>query len=754
MLQKPAHIDCIRIFLQGLVQGVGFRPYVYRLANQFNLKGTVCNHNQGVEIFVEGEKSIVDLFLKELYKNLPPRSRIDQTDLEEWNFTGFKDFRIVKSINYLKEITNVSPDIAVCEECLKDREKQPHRISYPFINCTNCGPRFSIIQDIPYDRERTTMKVFQMCDTCTREFSNVSDRRYHAQPIACNLCGPRYTFQPENETISDYEEMVVKVSALLKNGDIVAVKGIGGFHLACDALSEKAVSLLREKKRREEKPFAVMFPDIESIEKYAFLRLGEKELLESWKRPIVILKQRSSLAPSVSNGLNTVGAFLPYMPFHYDIFKRFPHPLVMTSGNLSDEPICISNEHAYEKLSGITSFFVFHNREIANRVDDSVAVIINEKPRIIRRSRGYCPEPVKTNLNLEGIFAAGAELVNSFAIGKDSSAILSQYIGDLKNYDTSLFYKESVQRFNKLFKFNPKLVAHDLHPDYWSTRFAQSIDLPCIEVQHHHAHVAACMAENHLDEKVIGIAFDGTGYGTDGNSWGGEFLVADLSGFERINHFDYYRLPGGDQAVKEPWRIAVALLYKYYGADLLKMDIPFLKEVPKSKLNLVLQALEKRINAPLTSSAGRLFDAVSALTGLCLSSSFQAQAPMLLENAMDPSVDEKYPAGFSKPINLKKLFDGILEDLYNQVPVSIISARFHNTLVDLALCQVNWMAKNFNIHKIVLSGGCFQNAYLLSKLENKLLQSNYQVYSHTAIPTNDGGIALGQMVVAAKRREM
>ena len=746
------HIICTRLLVKGLVQGVGFRPFIYLLATKYVLKGSVSNHNYGVEIILEGISSDVDSFIADLHTKAPMHSRIDEIESEERSYTGYKDFTIIKSKNVSPEITNVSPDIAVCDECLKDMRVQLHRVNYPFVNCTHCGPRFSIIKDIPYDRANTTMHVFSMCGTCRKEYSDVMDRRYHAQPVACNHCGPAYSFHSGMEIMENYEQVVDRIANLLKNNEIVAIKGLGGFHLSCSALSEEAVQRLRDKKGRDEKPFAVMFPSLESAGEYVWLNRQEKELLTSWRRPIVLLRARQPLANSVSKGLHTIGAFLPYMPIHYDIFHRFPYPVVLTSGNLNDEPIYISNDLAFQNLSVITSHFVFHNRDIHNRVDDSVVFAVNGKPRLIRRSRGYCPEPVKTSFPLEGILATGAELVNTFALGKGNQAILSQHIGDLKNYETYAFYKETIQRFGRLFKFKPELIAHDLHPDYLSTRFAESFRIPMEGVQHHHAHIASCMAEHGLDEKVIGISFDGTGYGTDGNVWGGEFMVADLMDFERVNHFEYFLLPGGDQAVKEPWRVAVSLLYQYYGKHFLQMELPFLKEIPQKKMDLVLQVLERKINTPLSSSAGRIFDAVSAMTGLCLTSSYHAQAPVLLENERDETCKERYALSSSTPISLKGLLDGIIQDIQNNVRIAIISARFHNTLIDLVVEQVRRISKAYHLHKVVLSGGCFQNAYLLRNLENKLKQRKFETYAHSTVPCNDGGIALGQLVVAAKRR--
>lgn len=740
--------------VHGLIQGVGFRPFVYRLARSHKLNGYVCNNNHGVEIILEGSSKEIKLFLKALPKYAPKQAHIDNIVSFDMPVQGYKHFQIIKSTTHSNEITNVSPDIAVCNACLDDRNRQRHRLDYAFINCTNCGPRFSIIQDIPYDREKTTMHKFTMCDTCQKEYTTIEDRRFHAQPIACNHCGPHYEAINNGHSTTNYQEIIISSVDLLKQGEIIAIKGLGGFHLACSALNENAVKRLRAVKKRAEKPFAVMFPDMNTLEEYATYNEEEKKLLQSWQRPIVILSLKKPLPATVTNGLNTIGAFLPYMPFHYDLLSRFRQPIILTSGNRADEPICIDNQEARLKLSALTPHFVMHNRDIHNRVDDSVAMVVNNKTRLIRRARGYCPEPVNTLLNVEGILAAGPELANTFAIGKGTQAIPGQHIGDLQDYDTFCFYREAISRFKKLFRFTPSLVVHDLHPDYLSTSYAQNTEgLPLLGVQHHHAHIAACMAEHHLDEKVIGVAFDGTGYGTDGHIWGSEFMLADLEDFERLNHFDYFMLPGGDAAVNHPWRTALSLLYKYYGTSYTKMHLPFLTHIPQASINTVLKALNHHINTTLTASAGRLFDAVAALTGLCLHASYHAQAPMMLESVINPDILDYYPVTLTTPINLKGILDGIINDIHWKEPVSNIATRFHNTMARLIILHVKNIRQKHQINKVVLSGGCFQNAWLLTKLEKELLADKFDVYTPANIPANDGGIALGQLIIAAKRRD-
>ncbi len=763
MKGKVQSISGRNIHVRGLVQGVGFRPFVYRIAIENHLKGWVENRNDGVIIHVEGLDEHLDIFEKQIVSKAPPASQIREFRTVVSELEGHDSFKIIKSANQSSEITEVSPDIAVCDECLEDMKSQSHRIDYPFINCTNCGPRFTIIRDLPYDRDKTTMDVFPMCPQCRKEYENVIDRRFHAQPIACNQCGPEYELQIGELNFSLLPDILNKAASLLDEGKILAIKGMGGFHLACDAFNNQSVKLLRERKMREGKPFAVMFADVESVRISMELNEAEEALLKSWRRPIVLLKNKadiSSLPESVSNGFHTSGVMLPYMPIHYLLFEKLhTRAVVLTSGNKTDEPIVIDNDIAKIELSQLADAFLFYNREIYNRTDDSVTFIAGNEPRLIRRSRGYAPSPVYLNLQTEGIFAAGAELVNCFCVGRGSQAFLSQHIGDLKNIETLEFYQESVKRFNRLFRIKPDLIACDLHPDYLSTRFAEEFskhngDIPVYMTQHHHAHIASCMAENGLDEKVIGISFDGVGLGDDGNIWGGEILLCDLSSYERLTHLEYIPQPGGDKATKEPWRMAVSYLYHAYGDDIFKLKLPFLSAFPKHDLEIVISAIRNSINTPLTSSMGRLFDAVSAMTGLCTISSFHAEAPMRLEHAIKQSVSESYPFKTSDIIESTSMIRGIAEDILNRNPVSYISSKFHNTIKNMILESVNQVHLKRGISKVALSGGSFQNKYLLESTEKELIAQGFKVYSQKSIPTNDGGIALGQLAIAAKHREL
>lgn len=750
------------IHITGLVQGVGFRPFVYRLAHKNNILGWVENGNDGVRIHAEGLAENMRAFLNGISEKAPIASQIIDIQTRDDEYRHYKDFLIKKSTDDSEEVTEISPDIAICDECLADMKSQAHRINYPFINCTNCGPRFSIIKGLPYDRSTTTMQPFKMCPVCSWEYANVLDRRFHAQPVACNHCGPHYKLVHGEISFSGIELITNKTAVLISEGKIVAIKGTGGYHLACDGTSEKAVSLLRQRKNREGKPFAVMFRDLAHTRKFMEVSREEEDALLSWRRPIVILKNKSNatqLAESVSNGFSSTGVLLPYMPIHYLLFEKLSIPaIVLTSGNLSDEPVMIDDNEALSNLGAVADAFLFYNREIYNRTDDSVIMVTGGHQRLVRRSRGFAPSPVNMVLNADGIFAAGAELVNCFCLGKDHKAIMSQHIGDLKNLETLGFYVESLNRYIDMFRVKPGLVVCDLHPDYLSTRYAEEFaaahgNLPLMRIQHHHAHVAACMAEHKLDEKIIGISLDGVGYGTDGNIWGFEAMVCDLIGFERKIQLEYVQQPGGDKANAEPWRMALSYLHKYIGPDLEGLNLPFMQDIEPVKIKLVKTALENNINTPLASSAGRLFDAVAAMTGVCMMSSFHAEAPMRLENIMDQDETGQYNFHLGPAINPELIIKGIVQDIHSNKPARVISAKFHRTIVQIILQVASKLREETGINKVVLSGGTFQNRYILSECEKGLQNTDFEVFTHRHFPSNDGGIALGQLIIAAKRRE-
>ncbi len=805
-----ARLTSLKIRVRGLVQGVGFRPFVYRLARENGLTGFVRNDDDGVFIRVQGPDDPIRTFLHQLEHHPSRAAQLYSIKQVTCDQESFQEFRIEKSSSTSDRITQVSPDITVCEECLVDMDSQPHRIGYPFINCTHCGPRFTIIRGLPYDRPATTMAPFEMCDTCRAEYESPEDRRFHAQPVACNTCGPHYTLlytwrdgrgaghatDSSQETTASHETEIAGIldacTDILNRGGIIAIKGLGGFHLMCNAENEDAVERLRNAKLRDGKPFAVMVRDADSAERFVSVTPVEADVLASWRRPIVLLNQRQAesgqgfsdhprqhpvrLAPGINPGCRTVGVMLPYMPFHHMLFDRIPDSvLVMTSGNLTDEPIVMDNDEAMRTFRDMADAILVYNRDIHNRTDDSVVFVARGVPRIIRRSRGYVPEPVQLAYPAEGILAAGAELSHCFAVGKGHEAMLSQHIGDLKDPSTFAFFEESVSRFCSLFRVKPAIAACDLHPDYLSTRYAHQLDLPVVEVQHHHAHIASCMTEFHLDEPVIGVCWDGTGLGTDGNIWGGEFLYADLASFKRYAHFRYLPLPGGDKAAKQTWRTGLSLLYQVYGEAYRELELPIVKDLKaKQEWSMIQQAIERRVNSPLSSATGRLFDAVAAITGICQHNSYHAEAPMKLEAIAAAQESGEYdidihsvempiaapdrPAPADSPadstravINPDPMIRALVADLQHGVPLPIISAKYHNTLVSVIEATSLEMMKLYNTKRVILTGGVFQNRYLLEKSEERLESAGFEVFSPHAIPANDAGIALGQLAVASRR---
>lgn len=743
------------------MQGVGFRPFVFRIATRFGLTGWVQNTNENVKVTITGVPVNIQSFLISLKQEAPPAAMIDEISVLEISSISFPSFTIKDSHDISSQITEISPDIAVCEECMCDIDQPGHRYDYPFVNCTNCGPRFTIIEDLPYDRAKTTMKTFVMCRSCRKEYESVTDRRFHAQPTACITCGPNYELFTGDKRISQEIGIIVNhVSACIDNGGIVLVKGLGGMHLACDAFNETAVKRLREIKNREGKPFAVMFRDRESVKRYARLNQDEEKSITSWQRPIVLLGQKtepgSLMNSELNSGLALLGVMLPYMPFHYLLFRKVKTPaIVLTSGNFSSEPILIDNQLALDQFSPFVDAIVLHNRAIYNRTDDSVVRIMGGQERILRRSRGYVPAPVRTALNTEGIVAFGAELTNCFCVGKGQKAFLSQHIGDLQGLETTLFYEQTIAQFIRLFRVSPALLAVDMHPAYISTRIGSDYaELPVVRVQHHHAHIASCMAEHHLDEKVIGIALDGTGYGTDGHSWGAEFMICDLNDFERVTHFEYIPQPGGDLATEEPWRMAVSYLYNVFDREFLYLGLPFLRNIDPERVHLVLKMIDKNINSPLTSSAGRLFDCVASLLDLVQVSSFQAEGPMRLESLVLHDCTESYPFQNLETICFGQTIRNIVEDIKCGIDKDTIATKFHNTIISVIFEFANSIRLKQGINKIALSGGVFQNKYLLEGALEILQKNNFEVYSHSKVPANDGGIALGQLAVASKRREL
>ncbi len=746
------------IFVRGLVQGVGFRPFIRRLALKHRLNGEVVNRSDGVRIILDCDLQAALRFIDDIRISAPPAANIRAVEYSATGIGNYSDFAINPSEDDGVTITDVSPDIAVCEECLSDLVNDPRRIDYPFVNCTNCGPRFTIVRALPYDRSATTMAPFEMCGPCAGEYRDTDDRRYHAQPVACNSCGPVYNLKADGREITELKGILQEIADRLASGGSVAVKSVGGYNLLCDALNEEAVANLRRRKQRDMKPFAVMFRDIEALKEYCLADGEEETLLLSWQRPIVILRQKKPLAPSVSSGLNTTGAMLPHMPFHHILFRVLHTPVVvLTSGNLSDEPIIISDHDALRDLMPVTGCVAGYNREIYNRADDSVARVCAGMPVLIRRSRGYAPRPVYLASDAEGIFASGAEQKNTFWIGRGTSAIMSQYIGDVKNVPTFDFYSETYRRFSSLFRFEPSAVACDMHPDYLPVRYAGELaagsDLPLMKIQHHHAHAVSVMAEHSLTGRVIGVIMDGTGYGTDGNIWGSEFMVASATDFERYTHFEYYMMPGGDTAVAEPWRMALSCLFSCFGSDYDPASLSVFREINPVKLATVREMLINKINTPLTCGAGRIFDAVSALLGLCAVSSFDSEAPMRLESAVSSGTEEFYPFRLNDTVCLRDTFRELTGDIMRK-NVSDTATKFHNTIAQVILSVCKRMKTDTGLNDVVLSGGVIQNRYLLEKSLYLLSMNRFRVYINHQVPPNDGGISLGQLMVAAERRRL
>jgi hydrogenase maturation protein HypF len=750
------------IRVSGIVQGVGFRPYIYRLATNRNLAGTVTNTGAGATIEIQGPSHLVDDFISRLCKEAPVLAQIDQVAVRDLPCQLNQSFEILSSQSSERPSALISPDVAVCKDCLGELfDPHDRRYLYPFINCTNCGPRFTIIRDIPYDRPRTSMSSFLMCDKCRAEYDDPRDRRFHAQPNACWDCGPRLQFwDSQGRELSPADPLAAAVESL-RSGQIVAIKGLGGFHLAVDAMNQAAVLRLRERKNRIEKPFALMMPDVEAVRRFCLIDGAAQAALMSRQRPIVLLckkkKGDAGIAHAVAPGQGDFGVFLPYTPVHHLLFAAGKFPaLVMTSANLSEEPIAIDNQEALDRLSRIADFFLVHDREILLRCDDSVVRPAARKIRQIRRSRGYVPSPVPLHKELPQVLAVGGELKNAICLTRHNVAFLSQHIGDLENMEGYAFFQETIKYLSKLLEIEPEIIAYDLHPNYFSTKWAlEQKGVRLVGVQHHHAHTAACMAENGIDSRVIGLSLDGAGYGTDGRIWGGEALLADYAGFERAGHFAYVALPGGEAAIRQPWRMALSYLAHTFGEELLNLDIPFVRDLPKNKVQTILHMIAQGVNAPLTSSCGRLFDAVAALIGVRQIVSYEAQAAIELEMLARSSTETAgYPFCIDREsgcwqIDSAPLFRAIVEDLRNKVDKSSISRRFHNGLARSLSSLACLLRQGSSINQVCLSGGTFNNVLLLEHLTRQLLADGFAVFTHADVPAGDGGLSLGQALVAA-----
>jgi hydrogenase maturation protein HypF len=803
-----------KVSVRGVVQGVGFRPFVYRLAHEHHLTGWVLNHSGGVEIEVEGPRPALDAFVHDLTAQVPPLARIVGIDISDGPPNGYAQFEIRHSVAEAGRYQLISPDIATCADCQRELlDPNDRRYRYPFTNCTNCGPRFTIIRDIPYDRPLTTMAPFAMCPECQREYDDPLDRRFHAQPNACPVCGPHVWLeqaiasQNAGPRLAERDEAVRLAGQMLLEGKVLAIKGLGGFHLACDATDARAVEMLRTRKGRPAKPLAVMMPTLDDVRRHCYVSDEEQDLLTSQQCPIVLVRWRddSTVVREVAPGNLYLGVMLPYTPLHHILLRDVDRPLVMTSGNLSEEPIAQDNDEARRRLGPLADALLLHNREIYARYDDSVALgskqqaassrsqsAISQVPnfQFNRRSRGYAPFPIRLPFETRQILATGAELKNTFCLTHDDFAFVSQHIGDMENLETLEHFEQSIELFKHLFRIEPELVAYDLHPDYFATKYAKT-QYPIsrfrnrlIPIQHHQAHIAACLADNGWaadngsspdSGPIIGVAWDGTGYGLDGHIWGGEFFVGDYRGFHRVAHLEYLPMAGGDAAIRNPWRLALGYMYSLTG------ELPDLTGIGKREMHIVQQQLDRRLNTPLTSAVGRLFDAVAALIGVRQVVTYEAQAAIELEMlatkwAAERAVEGELPyypfdveaGGGGAIIHLRRLFEAIQSDRAAGSTPAEIGWRFHHTMAELIVAVCRYIATEFGsahfsrvqvaeaipgnlqngLRTVALSGGVFQNRLLLELAVPRLERAGFRVLLHRQVPCNDGGISLGQAVLA------
>ena len=746
--------------VRGAVQGVGFRPFVYRLATELKLKGWVINSAQGVFLEVEGEPDHICNFERRITTEKPPRAIIQSCEVSRLELRGYDRFEIRESSDEGGKSALILPDIAICPDCLQEiSDPDDRRFRYPFTNCTNCGPRFSIIEALPYDRANTSMKMFAMCEDCAREYRNPSERRFHAEPTACPRCGPQLQlWNASGEPVAAGDAALRQAATEIRAGRIVALKGLGGFQLLVDTQDSVAVQRLRERKHREEKPFALMFPSLQMVRAYCEVSELEERLLVSPESPIVLLKRSSlghpPLAVSVAPRNPNLGVMLPYTPLHHLLLRALNGPIVATSGNLSDEPICIDEYEALERLRGIADCFLVHDRPIVRHMDDSVVMVMGGRALMLRRARGYSPLPIPLDPERDVrasriVLALGGHLKNTVALKTGSDVFVSQHIGDLATKVAHDAFTRSVTDLPRLYDAQPGLIAHDLHPEYLSTKYALQHSARTVAIQHHWAHVVSCLAENEISPPAFGVSWDGTGYGLDGTIWGGEFLLAkEDGGFARVGHMRQFRLPGGDQAIREPRRSALGLLHEIFRDELWPQS-ELLRHFQSNELSLLRQMLEKEVNAPFTSSVGRLFDAVAALVGLRQRASFEGQAAMELEFRADQSFSgESFPfalVGHSPlVVDWEPAIRALLSDIGEGASSDAISAKFHNMLSEVIVA----MAQKIGLGNVVLSGGCFQNRYLTERVVARLRDAGFRPIWHQRVPPNDGGIALGQAVAA------
>ena len=763
------------IEVRGAVQGVGFRPFVYRLAQEHHLNGWVINTPEGVGIEVEGEETILREFPLRIRSEKPACAHIYSMQQSIIDPVGYADFRIRESTADGVVLTTILPDIATCGACLRELfDPSDRRYLYPFTNCTHCGPRYSIIEGLPYDRAMTTMRRFTMCAACQAEYDNPSDRRFHAQPNACPVCGPRTELlQPDGTILALGQDAILHTVAILKQGGIVALKGLGGFHLLVDAGNSDSVQRLRNRKHREEKPFALMFPDINAVSSCCHMSHAEEQMLQVPEAPIVLLRVRSGngcVSPLVAPRNPFLGVMLPYTPLHHILLREHGQPVVATSGNLSDETICTDNREALDRLGGIADVFLVHDRPIARHVDDSIVRFMCGRQMMLRRARGFAPLPVALDTAPKSTFLAmGGQLKNTVAFNAGSNVMISQHIGDLDGFHSELAFERTIDTLCRMYRRTPDHAVVDMHPDYRSTKFASLRYQSVIPVQHHVAHIASCMAENRLEDTVLGVAWDGTGYGDDGSIWGSEFFLTDGARYRRVASLHPFQLPGGDTAIRQPRRIALALLFEMFGQNIESMTwVEPVRLTSSDELHVLMKMLDQNVNSPKSSGMGRLFDAVASLLGIRHETAFEGQAAMELEFAAAEGVDSYYEFGMDASNNEWRSNDaagehhdrrvamtiidwrptvaGILEDLRSAVPVATIAARFHNTLTEI-ICTIAQQEGN---RRVVLSGGCFQNVFLAERVVQRLTDEGFSPYWHQRIPPNDGGISLGQMYAAMK----
>jgi len=754
------------IQIKGIVQGVGFRPYVYKKALQYQLKGWVMNTGKGVIIDVEGSPSVLETFIKDVVHNPPSLAQIREVKVEAVaELKQYTKFEIIMSQDKDCKDALVPPDVSLCDDCKREIfDSKDRHYSYPFTNCTNCGPRFTIVKDIPYDREQTTMQEFEMCTSCKEEYGNPLNRRFHAQPVACPICGPKVELVDKQGVPIELDQgdIFKTVRRILKEGHILALKGLGGFHLACNAKDFRAIEKLRQRKRRPHKPFAAMARDLKVVKGFCKVNKEEEIAITAPSAPIVILdrlnlsdsENRESFLPdNLAPGIGTLGVMVPYTPLHFLLFDEQLDFLLMTSGNISNLPLVKDNLEALEQLGAIADYFLIHNRNIYNRCDDSLVRVINGEPSYLRRSRGAVPQALELPIEKAevAILGTGSEMKNTFCLLKGNSAYMSQHIGELQFLEGMVNYRESLDNFAKLIDVDPAVVGYDMHPGYQVTKLAQELPMAQrIPVQHHHAHMTACMAENNLDEAVIGAILDGTGYGTDGNLWGFEIFAGNYEDFTRIAHLDYIPLPGGERAIKSPWLTAVAYLIKSLQDGRERAGRIFTDKA--EELELISKMIAQNINSPLSSGCGRVFDAVSALMGVCRESSYEGQAAIELGELVIDGVLDSYSFKLNKGvISFKSLFREIVGDLEKWIDQRVIVTKFHNTIVNMVVGGVELARAQTGLSKVVLSGGTWQNEYLLLHATQALENRDFSVYSHSKVPCNDGGLALGQAVVAYRR---